>query len=699
MVQEREQGHGTRPADGEAVGPAPPHAAPGASPGPGWWLLSAVSSAWLLVLWEVFLLAVYRAPGSSPRPAAHVLAALLLTGAGLWTLPALLLGGLEGLLLGQRSRRLARRLRAGHFLGRAGWLAGASHRLQPAWRLALAGLLAGAACGLHLLVVALAPGLPGSPVASGLAGGGLLLLWQATLTLVRPARPSGRTPLAGRLLAWTVLLLIPLAALLLLQREPALRRPLLHDTVLAQSPCSLLQAASDLDGDGFPGLFGGDCAPGSAHIGPAAEDVPGNGVDEDCLGGDAEPRPAPSSRPARGTLRGKNVVLVTVGNLGMAQLGAGGSPRLITPALDLLVGRGILLGQAHAQSPSCAASLASLLKGRYPRQLRLSRVAVGPDAAVSTLTPGEPAPRYNATVEGAPVQDRSPGLARLLAARDYLTAAVVSAPELAPGTGLLDGFAEVDTTPLLEAGTSEAAVVGDRAVQAALGLLAETRGRSFLLWVHLPDPEPPYLLHGGTPYYGDRPEDRYHGEVAFTDAQVGRLLGSLDQQGLLASTVVVLAADHGPAPSHGRPGELSAAVLRVPLIFLLPGAEPRTLPARVENVDVVPTLLDLLGVPIPPEVAGQSLVPLLLGQAAQRPRPEVVAESVSAGRALRLLLSGDHELRVDGRLGVASLLRLRPDASEALDVTAAEPALLAGLMHRLAQWDGRGPPAAPSGAP
>ncbi|MBM4319813.1 MAG: sulfatase, partial [Deltaproteobacteria bacterium] len=531
------------------------------------------------------------------------------------------------------------------------------------------------------------------PAAGWAPGIGLLLCWQAALTLLRPARRLAREPATSRWPAMILALLVPLAALALLSLHPPLRGPLAYRTVLAQVPWRLLLELDDMDGDGYPGLLGGDCAPWDETRHPAAEDLPGNGLDEDCLGGDAALRPRQQvvASSLTGRFLGRNLVLVTIGNLGAAQLSGNGSPRLITPAIDLLVSRGILLSRAWAQSTSCSASLASLLKGRYPRQLALSPAAVAPDATVHPLRQGEQAPPGTRVVWNAPLHDTSTSLAGHLADHDRLTLAVAAAVEQAPGTGLLHGFAQVDATPLSEAGTEAGKpVVDDRAVQAALGLLDEVRGRTFFLWVHLPDAEPPHLLHGGTPYHGDAPASRYDGEVAFADAQLGRLLGRMDQQGLLASTLVVVTADHGPALAAQPPG-LLADQLHVPLLFLLPGEEARSIPAFVENVDVLPTVLELLGLPAPPGLAGQSLVPLFDGVRTERLRPEVVAELRTAGRSLRTLLSGDRQLLLDERLGLATLLPVRHGQGGPSEPEP-EVALLEQLLQRLAQWDRRGPP-------
>ena len=103
------------------------------------------------------------------------------------------------------------------------------------------------------------------------------------------------------------------------------------------------------------------------------------------------------------------------------------------------------------------------------------------------------------------------------------------------------------------------------------------------------------------------------------DSLIGKVLESLREKGVLDKTIIVIAADHGE--SLGEHGESSHAffiydsTVSVPLILRLPASnlEGKVIDAQVENVDIMPTLLDLLGIAVPKEVQGRSLVPLLAG--------------------------------------------------------------------------------------
>ena len=137
-------------------------------------------------------------------------------------------------------------------------------------------------------------------------------------------------------------------------------------------------------------------------------------------------------------------------------------------------------------------------------------------------------------------------------------------------------------------------------VDEALRWLSGVGDSHFFLWVHLYDPHRPY----------DPPEpfrsafhDPYIGEIAFADSQVGRLLDALDRRGQLDRTVVVVAGDHGESlGDHGERDHgvfVYESVLRVPLILRAPHVAPGRIDDVVRLVDVMPTVLDLLGLPRP----------------------------------------------------------------------------------------------------
>ena len=152
---------------------------------------------------------------------------------------------------------------------------------------------------------------------------------------------------------------------------------------------------------------------------------------------------------------------------------------------------------------------------------------------------------------------------------------------------------------------------------AALAWLDEATASRFFAWVHFYDPHSPYKPpEPWASRYSDRP---YVGEIAYVDAQVGRLLGWLDRNDRVSDTVVMVMGDHGESlGEHGESGHgffVYEGATRVPFIVRTPfdSMQGRRVATPVRSVDVLPTALDLLGVQVDHPSAGTSLVPLLTG--------------------------------------------------------------------------------------
>jgi arylsulfatase A-like enzyme len=189
----------------------------------------------------------------------------------------------------------------------------------------------------------------------------------------------------------------------------------------------------------------------------------------------------------------------------------------------------------------------------------------------------------------------------------------------------------------------------------------------------------------------------YDGEIAYLDSQVGQLLGSLKARGLTDNLLIVVASDHGEElcerGGYGHGQTLYEEQTRCPLIFVWPGQIPATVTSEkpVQNVDIVPTLLDLLGVEPPPEIEGASLVPCFRGD---RPALPVFSErrGVSVRQGRWKLWHGDH--------GIVRLFDLSGDPSESANLARAEPDTLRALQAVLTNWRSRlRPPPRPSGRP
>ena len=295
---------------------------------------------------------------------------------------------------------------------------------------------------------------------------------------------------------------------------------------------------------------------------------------------------------APGSAKGLNVLLVTLDTTRADRLGCYGHATASTPTLDALAARGLRFTQATSGVPVTLPSHATIFTGFDP-----------PRHGV----------RNNSEYRLAGAHET---LAERLRAAGYDTAAFVSAFVLDARFGLDQGFALYDDR--VEAAQGAAFAQGnnerraDEVTDAALAWLRRERRAPFFAWVHYYDPHATY--RPPAPYEARFKDAPYDGEIAFMDAQLGRLLAELDQRKLRERTLVVVLADHGE--SLGEHGEAThgvfiyEAVMHIPLIVAGPAAvvpKPAVVDGLVSTADVTPTLLDLLGVAAKPDFDGLSL--------------------------------------------------------------------------------------------
>ena len=136
--------------------------------------------------------------------------------------------------------------------------------------------------------------------------------------------------------------------------------------------------------------------------------------------------------------------------------------------------------------------------------------------------------------------------------------------------------------------------------------------RRAFVWIHFFEPHEPYEQHEGFSF-GGSDIDRYDSEIAYTDAAVGRLIAAVRKR--QPNTIIVLAADHGEEfDEHGgryHGSTLYDEQLRVPLIISIPGLPPHVVDGPVELLDIAPTVLNLLDIPVPVRMRGTDLGPWL----------------------------------------------------------------------------------------
>ncbi|MBK8270424.1 MAG: sulfatase [Planctomycetes bacterium] len=292
----------------------------------------------------------------------------------------------------------------------------------------------------------------------------------------------------------------------------------------------------------------------------------------------------------------EHILVVTLDTTRADRIGCYGWASARTPRLDALAAGGVRFAEAFASAPLTLPSHASLFTGVHP-------------------------PVHGCRVNAAESLGTAiPVMSDVMKSRGYSTAAFVSAFVLHKRFGLDRGFDVYDdrlNTGAEAEATSHGERRGDLTCDAALAWLSRHANERVFLWVHLFDPHTPYAAPAP---YGDD-EAPYDGEIAFADAQVARLLNWFEESGKFENTLVVVAGDHGESlGEHGEPTHgvlLHDSTLRVPLILHWPRALPpeKVVEANVELVDVLPTVLEAVGAPLPQGLSGRSLKPLWEGRA------------------------------------------------------------------------------------
>jgi arylsulfatase A-like enzyme/Flp pilus assembly protein TadD len=281
-----------------------------------------------------------------------------------------------------------------------------------------------------------------------------------------------------------------------------------------------------------------------------------------------------------------NVVLVTIDTLRADRVGTYGHRGAHTPTFDRLAREGVLVEDAVVQVPQTRPSHASILTGLLPYEHGL-RDNYSPPLAAGT-----------------------PTLATVLRAAGWETAAFIGAYPVSRLSGLDQGF-DVYDDPFSGSGSDDGRTErrAGEVVGRALDWLRKPRARPFLAWVHLFDPHASY--EAPAPWGKRFARSPYDGEVAYADAQVGRLVAWLDSAGLRGRTLVVATSDHGEGlGEHGEDEHLFFvydSTLRVPLLFSWPGRLPAgaRVAGQFRSVDLLATVLELAGV-VAPATSGVS---------------------------------------------------------------------------------------------
>jgi len=298
--------------------------------------------------------------------------------------------------------------------------------------------------------------------------------------------------------------------------------------------------------------------------------------------------------------RPRNLLLVSLDTVRADRLGSYHYAQAQTPRLDALAASGLRFEHASTVAPLTLPAHSSLMTGTFPAWHGV---------------------RDNG---GFYLDDDQLTLAEMLRERGFRTGGFVGAFVLDRRWGISQGFDryfdDFDLDKYENASMMDTIQrPGGEVVDHALEWLKADATQPFFAWVHLYDAHTPY--EAPEPYRSRFPRTRdgaYDAEISSADAQVGRLVDALRDAGRLDDTLIVVVGDHGEMlGEHGEPTHgffIYEGATRIPLVISGPGVPAAVISDQVRIVDVAPTALSLLGVPVPKPVQGADLMPLARGQ-------------------------------------------------------------------------------------
>jgi arylsulfatase A-like enzyme/tetratricopeptide (TPR) repeat protein len=292
-----------------------------------------------------------------------------------------------------------------------------------------------------------------------------------------------------------------------------------------------------------------------------------------------------------------NVIVITLDTVRADHLHCYGDNKIKTPIIDGLAKSGVLFEKAVAQTPLTGPSHASIFTGENPNVHHVRDTG------------------------GFALQPSSVTLATVLQRAGWDTAGFISAAVLKRQFGFSQGFVVYDDripeTIDKVTGQPAAARPANITVDHAISWLDSQSSKPFLLWVHLYDAHQPY--HPPVQFLKQYPKSPYEAEIAFEDQQLGRLLDAVQRKSPAGKTLILLLSDHGESlGQHGEDGHgifLYDSTVRIAWIMAGPGVPAGVrIQQQAREIDVLPTILNLLGGKSSSAIQGTSMVPAFSGK-------------------------------------------------------------------------------------
>lgn len=358
-----------------------------------------------------------------------------------------------------------------------------------------------------------------------------------------------------------------------------LKTQVFYRTTQAKQHFKILQWFLDFDRDGYAALLGGgDSNDRAASVNPGAQEVAGDGIDNNCIGGDLTPQAINDWQEQFNHLRAApnpaskqyNIIYFFIDTLRADHLGAYGYQRGTSPNIDGLAARSFVFENAYSPSPYTYEAAPKFMQSAYW------------DGHFETWT-------------------------EVLARNGYHT--ILFPRRVSMLLRYVKGMQQV-----VDASRTGLKQTIDAAID-ELGSLPDNK--PFCAYIYSLDPHRPYRRRPDI-NFGRSLIDQYDGEVAYTDYHLGRLFDWMETSGRMNDTMVIIMSDHGESFGermvYRHNSQLYDEQMKVPAILYVPGYAPRRVLDYVSTIDLAPTMLNVVGIDCPPHYAGVSLLPLMRGE-------------------------------------------------------------------------------------
>jgi len=408
-----------------------------------------------------------------------------------------------------------------------------------------------------------------------------------------------------------------------------------------------------------------------------------------------------------------NILIIMTDEMRPDHLGCYGHPTIKTPNIDQLAREGFLLWQYYVEMPISHPSRCALFTGRNPQ---INGV------------------RNNLWL----LQEHEYTLAEALKDNGYQTAAFMSNINIRSKFGTAQGFDVYDfiedptemRKPAQGGGPPRVSLappgtvpledyVTPQVTTRSLEWLNDHYKEKFFLWVDYIDPHGPLnppapydnMYYSGSikledmgqtmigltaesaknPEMVERFVSLYDGEITFLDDYVGKVFDRIKELGLEEKTIIFFISDHGEMQGehglHGKPAVLYEPLVRAVCIIKYPpaGSAGKTIRALAQNIDIYPTVMDMLNITKPSQVQGTSLVPLLEGTASSVHK-EIVLSFTGGGRAQKRAVRTPEWKYIHSLDGKHELFNLLNDPEENNNLFDFRPDIVRDLRERLINW-------------